>query len=51
MRKGTRSGLFWEWVRIVAELEQFGKRPTVLVAENVAGFVVAHKGNQLFPSF
>ena len=51
MRKGTRSGLFWEWVRIVAELEQFGKRPTVLVAENVVGFVVAHKGNQLFPSF
>jgi DNA (cytosine-5)-methyltransferase 1 len=41
---GTRSGLFWEWVRVLEELTDHGKRPPVLVAENVVGFVVADKG-------
>jgi DNA (cytosine-5)-methyltransferase 1 len=40
----TRSGLFWEWVRVVRELAEHGKRPAVLVAENVVGFVVADQG-------
>lgn len=44
MKAGTRSGLFWEWVRVLEELAQHGKRPPVLVAENVVGFVVAHGG-------
>lgn len=41
---GTRSGLFWEWVRVLGELTKDGKRPAVLVAENVVGFVVADQG-------
>lgn len=31
-----RSGLVWEWLRVIDEMP---KRPTVLVAENVAGLV------------
>ncbi len=44
MKVGTRSGLFWEWVRVLRELNECGKRPPVLVAENVVGFVVAERG-------
>ena len=44
IREGTRSGLFWEWVRVLDELDAAGKRVPVLAAENVVGFVVAHGG-------
>lgn len=44
MKIGTRSGLFWEWTRVIAELDAAGKRPPILVAENVVGFVVANGG-------
>lgn len=44
MKQGTRSGLFWEWTRIIRELSECGKRPPILVAENVVGFVVADGG-------
>lgn len=44
MRTGTRSGLFWEWIRVLNELREHGKQPSVLVAENVVGFVVADQG-------
>jgi len=44
MNAGTRSGLFWEWVRVLQELNKHGKRPPILVAENVVGFVVANQG-------
>jgi DNA (cytosine-5)-methyltransferase 1 len=44
IKAGTRSGLFWEWVRVLEELGAHGKRPSVLVAENVVGFVVANQG-------
>lgn len=44
MSVGTRSGLFWQWIRIIKELEQASKRPPILVAENVVGFVVANGG-------
>jgi DNA (cytosine-5)-methyltransferase 1 len=44
MKVGTRSGLFWEWIRVIEEMEEHGKRPSVLVAENVVGFVVADGG-------
>jgi DNA (cytosine-5)-methyltransferase 1 len=44
MNAGTRSGLFWEWVRILDELGQAHKRPRILVAENVVGFLVADGG-------
>lgn len=44
MKVGTRSGLFWEWTRVIEELDEAGKRPPILVAENVVGFVVADRG-------
>ncbi len=44
MHSGTRSGLFWDWVRVLKELDRSGKRPSVLVAENVVGFIVADQG-------
>lgn len=44
MKIGTRSGLFWEWTRVIEELDECGKRPPILVAENVLGFVVADGG-------
>lgn len=44
LKAGTRSGLFWEWIRVLRELSDAGKRPPILVAENVVGFVVADRG-------
>jgi DNA (cytosine-5)-methyltransferase 1 len=44
MKRGTRSGLFWDWIRILKEMQQHGKKPPILVAENVVGFVVADQG-------
>ena len=44
MQDGTRSGLFWEWVRVLTEMRKSGSRPAILVAENVVGFVVADEG-------
>jgi DNA (cytosine-5)-methyltransferase 1 len=44
MNGGTRSGLFWEWVRVLREMKSHGKLPPVVVAENVLGFVVADQG-------
>lgn len=38
----SRSGLVWEWLRIIDEMP---KRPAVLVAENVVGLVSAAGGN------
>ena len=44
MTSGTRSGLFWEWIRVLREMQKQGNKPPVLVAENVVGFVVADRG-------
>ncbi len=44
MEIGTRSGLFWEWTRVIEEIIECGNRPPILVAENVVGFVVADRG-------
>ena len=44
MNSGTRSGLFWEWIRVLKEMQETGNKPPVLVAENVIGFVVANQG-------
>jgi len=44
MTKGTRSGLFWQWLRVLDEMQAAGKRVPLLVAENVVGFVVANQG-------
>lgn len=37
----SRSGLVWEWLRIIDEMPN---RPSVLVAENVIGLVSGHEG-------
>lgn len=44
IRTGTRSGLFWEWFRVLQELNDCQRLPPILVAENVVGFVVANQG-------
>jgi DNA (cytosine-5)-methyltransferase 1 len=44
MKAGTRSGLFWEWLRVLDEMSAEKKRPSILVAENVVGFLVADGG-------
>ncbi len=44
MQSGTRSGLFWDWIRVLKEMQDYGNKPAVLVAENVVGFVVADQG-------
>ena len=41
---GTRSGLFWEWIRVLDELAAEGRRPRLLAAENVIGFLIARDG-------
>lgn len=38
---GDRSGLVWEWLRIIDEMRQ---RPPILVAENVVGLVSSARG-------
>lgn len=44
IKSGTRSGLFWQWIRVLDEMRKARRLPPVLVAENVVGFVVAHQG-------
>jgi len=44
MKRGTRSGLFWQWIRVLDELASNGKKPPVLCAENVVGFLSAGQG-------
>lgn len=44
IRKGTRSSLFWEWVRLLQGMKEQGRAPSLLVAENVVGFMVANGG-------
>ena len=39
---GKRSGLVWEWLRIVDEMGE--RKPPILVAENVSGLVSAEEG-------
>ncbi len=41
--KANRSGLVWEWLRV---LDEQPARPPILVAENVVGLVSAHGGSQ-----
>ena len=39
--RAKRSGLVWEWLRVMDEMP---KRPSILVAENVAGLVSTNNG-------
>ncbi len=41
--EGLRSGLVWEWLRVIDEMGQ--RRPPVLVAENVTGLISGHNGD------
>lgn len=43
MKRGSRSGLFWEWLRVLDEMSP-RDRPSVLAIENVTGFLVAQHG-------
>lgn len=45
LSNGSRSALYWEWVRILGEMNE-RRRPPVLCAENVVGFLVADEGKQ-----
>jgi DNA (cytosine-5)-methyltransferase 1 len=45
LHAGTRSGLYWEWLRVIDEMVP-AKRPPILCAENVVGFLVAENGGQ-----
>jgi DNA (cytosine-5)-methyltransferase 1 len=45
IKNGTRSGLFWEWLRVLDEMEAAHKQPAVLCAENVVGFLSADGGS------
>nr|WP_326168446.1 DNA cytosine methyltransferase [uncultured Oscillibacter sp.] len=38
----SRSGLVWEWLRVLDEMEQ---RPKILLLENVVGLLSTSKGN------
>lgn len=40
MKLGSRSGLFWEWLRVLDEMSE-EEKPRVLAIENVVGFLVA----------
>lgn len=40
---GERSGLVWEWLRVIGEMQQ---KPPLLVAENVLGLVASEGGQQ-----
>lgn len=42
---GTRSGVFWEFVRILGEMA--GRSPSVLLIENVTGFITSNDGRDL----
>jgi len=39
---GARSGLVWEWLRVIDEMKQ---KPPILIAENVVGLVSVAGGN------
>jgi len=43
MEGGTRSSLYYEWLRVIREMEP-SRRPPVLCVENVVGFLVAGRG-------
>lgn len=45
MCEGTRSSLFFEWLRVINEIPE-SYRPPVLCVENVSGFLVAERGAQ-----
>lgn len=41
---GSRSGLYWQWIRVLSEMPP-KRRPSVVCVENVVGFLVAKGGS------
>lgn len=44
---GKRSGLFWEFWRLVQGLRSEGRAPRLIVLENVYGAITSHRGQDL----
>jgi DNA (cytosine-5)-methyltransferase 1 len=42
--KGARSGTFWGFVKIIQELKRAGRKPSMIVLENVYGTLTSHGG-------
>ena len=42
--KGERSGVFWSFWSLMEELQKEGRKPKILVIENVAGLLTSNKG-------
>ncbi len=42
--EGERSGTFWQFWRLMTELDQEGRGPKVIVLENVCGAITSHEG-------
>ena len=45
--RGERSGLFWEFWRLIQGLRSEGRAPRLIVLENVYGTITSHKGRDL----
>lgn len=45
--KGKRSGLFWEFWRLICGLRSEGRAPRTLILENVYGAVTSHGGRDM----
>lgn len=50
MKRGSRSGLFWEWLRVLDEMPA-GARPSVLAIENVVGFLIARESSHFAEAY
>lgn len=42
--QGSRSGTFWSFLRIIQELRSEGRKPSMIVLENVYGTLTSHEG-------
>ena len=42
--KGERSGTFWGFIKIIKELKSQGRKPSMIVLENVYGTLTSHEG-------
>lgn len=42
--KGARSGTFWGFLRVIQELKLEGRKPSMIVLENVYGTLTSHEG-------
>jgi len=43
--RGKRSGVFWDFWRLIEDLNKEGRRPSFVILENVTGLLTSHKGN------